>query len=147
MNVDEIYDLLLELELGTPATEALASDGVRGRRGRRSWRSRRPTSLARTDVAETADAAEPSRSTGFGRYRNAALVGAGGLACAAVGALLGGLGGYFTVAPAAAHAHRCHGPGHTAGRRRQRGGLALGCGRARIERRREWPLWPTWRAR
>src|SRR6202035_1360868 len=37
------------------------------------------------------------------RYRNAAMVGAGGLACAAVGAFLGGLGGYFTIAPAAAH--------------------------------------------
>ena len=36
-------------------------------------------------------------------YRNAAMVGAGGLACAAVGAFLGGLGGYFTVNPAAAH--------------------------------------------
>ncbi len=41
---------------------------------------------------------------GLARYRNAAMVGAGGLACAAVGAFLGGLGGYFTVHPAAAHA-------------------------------------------
>ena len=40
---------------------------------------------------------------GLSRYRNAAMVGAGGLACAAVGAFLGGLGGYFTVNPAAAH--------------------------------------------
>jgi len=40
---------------------------------------------------------------GLARYRNAAMVGAGGLACAAVGAFLGGLGGYFTVNPAAAH--------------------------------------------
>ena len=40
---------------------------------------------------------------GLSRYRNAAMVGAGGLACAAVGAFLGGLGGYFTVNPASAH--------------------------------------------
>jgi hypothetical protein len=40
---------------------------------------------------------------GFSRYRNAAMVGAGGLTCAAIGAFLGGLGGYFTVNPAAAH--------------------------------------------
>ena len=48
--------------------------------------------------------AEGEGPRGFARYRNAAMVGAGGLACAAVGALLGGLGGYFTVNPAAAHA-------------------------------------------
>ncbi len=40
---------------------------------------------------------------GRARYRSAAMVGAGGLACAAVGAFLGGLGGSFTVNPAAAH--------------------------------------------
>ena len=40
---------------------------------------------------------------GFARYRTAAVVGAGGVACAAVGALLGGLGGSFSTAPAAAH--------------------------------------------
>ena len=37
------------------------------------------------------------------RDRNAAMVGAGGLACAAAGALLGGIGGSFTIAPAATH--------------------------------------------
>ncbi len=47
--------------------------------------------------------AEGEGPRGLARYRNAAMVGAGGLACAAVGALLGGLGGYFTVNPAAAH--------------------------------------------
>ena len=31
------------------------------------------------------------------------MVGAGGLTCAAIGAFLGGLGGYFTINPAAAH--------------------------------------------
>ncbi len=40
---------------------------------------------------------------GLTRYRNAAMVGAGGLTCAAIGAFLGGLGGYLTVNPAAAH--------------------------------------------
>ena len=40
---------------------------------------------------------------GLARYRNAAMVGAGGLACAAAGALLGGIGGSFTIAPAATH--------------------------------------------
>ncbi len=43
------------------------------------------------------------RPRGFQRYRTAALVGAGGMACATAGAFLGGLGGYFTVSPAAAH--------------------------------------------
>ena len=52
--------------------------------------------------AESADRA-PADLNGLTRYRNAAMVGAGGLACAAVGAFLGGLGGYFTVNPAAAH--------------------------------------------
>jgi hypothetical protein len=47
--------------------------------------------------------AEGEGPTGLARYRNAAMVGAGGLACAAVGAFLGGLGGSFTIAPAAAH--------------------------------------------
>ena len=59
---------------------------------------------AGSDEAGAAGTAPASRLTLFGRYRNAALVGAGGLACAAVGAFMGGLGGYFTVAPAAAHA-------------------------------------------
>ena len=47
--------------------------------------------------------AEGEGPRGLARYRNAAMVGAGGLACAAVGAFLGGLGGYFTISPAAAH--------------------------------------------
>jgi hypothetical protein len=48
--------------------------------------------------------AKPERRAGLARYRSAALVAAGGLACATVGALLGGLGGYFTLSPAGAHA-------------------------------------------
>ncbi len=47
--------------------------------------------------------AEGEGPRGLARYRNAAMVGAGGLACAAVGAFLGGIGGSFTIAPAAAH--------------------------------------------
>ncbi|HEY6427684.1 MAG TPA: hypothetical protein VIX84_10655, partial [Acidimicrobiales bacterium] len=47
--------------------------------------------------------AKPERPAGLARYRTAALVGAGGLACATVGALLGGLGGHFTRSPAGAH--------------------------------------------
>ena len=39
---------------------------------------------------------------GLSRYRSAVMVGAGGLACAGIGAFLGGLGGSFTVNPAAA---------------------------------------------
>jgi hypothetical protein len=46
--------------------------------------------------------AEGEGPRGLARYRNAAMVGAGGLACAAVGAFLGGLGGYFTINPASA---------------------------------------------
>jgi hypothetical protein len=38
------------------------------------------------------------------RLRSIALVASGGLACAAAGAFLGGLGGEFAVTPAAAHA-------------------------------------------
>jgi len=47
--------------------------------------------------------AEGDGPRGLARYRNAAMVGAGGLACAAVGAFLGGIGGSITIAPAAAH--------------------------------------------
>ena len=41
---------------------------------------------------------------GLSRFRTATVVGAGGLACAAIGAFLGGLGGSLTIDPAAAHA-------------------------------------------
>jgi len=39
---------------------------------------------------------------GLARYRTTALISAGGLACAAAGAFLGGLGGYFPVSPSSA---------------------------------------------
>jgi hypothetical protein len=59
----------------------------------------------RTDSRRDARvASRPARAAGLARYRTAALVGAGGMACAAAGALLGGLGGYFTLSPASAHA-------------------------------------------
>jgi hypothetical protein len=110
MNVDEIYDRLLEHELGAPATTAPVPNGAAAR----VHAARTDPGTAGADLeagsmepgppgADAAGAGESSRVTGFGRYRNAALVGAGGLACAAVGAFLGGLGGYFSVAPAAAH--------------------------------------------
>src|SRR5580704_15222120 len=50
-----------------------------------------------------AAAMESEGPRGLARYRNAVMVGAGGLACATVGAFLGGLGGAFTISPAAAH--------------------------------------------
>jgi hypothetical protein len=101
MNVNEIYDLLLEMELGPPAAGTPAGGRAEAVLGGESGGAAVEAGSGEADAAE---AAEPSRLTGFGRYRNAALVGAGGLACAAVGALLGGMGGYFTVAPASAHA-------------------------------------------
>ncbi len=59
---------------------------------------------AHTDPTAVEDApAGAEGPTGFARYRNATLVGAGGLAFAAVGAFLGGLGGYVAVNPVAAH--------------------------------------------
>jgi hypothetical protein len=106
---DQMYDEMLGLEFsargkhargwGAQPAEAVATAVAAGE----------IASHARHAKAESveADAAAPSeheRPTGLARYRNAAIVGAGGLACATVGALLGGLGGYFTVSPAAAHA-------------------------------------------
>ena len=130
MNVDEIYDLLLELELGTPATGTPTPRG----RGRRCERRQREAGT--TEVGTRPRPARPSRTTGFGRYRNAALVGAGGLACAAVGAFLGGLGGYFTVAPAAAHVIGATAQDTPLADAINGGGLPLGRRPARIERRR-----------
>ena len=48
-------------------------------------------------AAAEGTSAESEGPRGLARYRNAAMVGAGGLACAAVGAFLGGLGGSFTI--------------------------------------------------
>ena len=110
MTFDELYDEMLSLEfssrgrhakagtIGDPAAAAatlMAGDVCTGARH------------AKADLVD--EVAEPAaegreRRTGLARYRTAGLVGAGGLACATVGAFLGGLGGYFTVSPAGAHA-------------------------------------------
>jgi hypothetical protein len=79
MSFDEMYDEMLH-------DEFRSSGSSRGKH-------------AAPEVAEE----EHEGPRGLSRYRNAVMVGAGGLGCAAVGALLGGLGGYFTVNPAAAH--------------------------------------------
>ena len=83
-SVDEIYDRLLENELGSSEPEPVLAEE------------------SEPEDVESEDS-EPERPRGLARYRNAALVGAGGLACAAVGGLLGGFGGYFNVSPADAH--------------------------------------------
>jgi hypothetical protein len=92
MSFDETYDEMLHDEFSS--------------RGQHQPKA----AAAEPELAESASrgrhaAAEPAeRPRGFQRYRTAGLVGAGGLACAAAGAFLGGLGGYFTISPAAAHA-------------------------------------------
>ncbi|HEX3795571.1 MAG TPA: hypothetical protein VHV57_13845 [Acidimicrobiales bacterium] len=48
--------------------------------------------------------AAPSEAVQATRTRTIALVASGGIACAVVGALLGGLGGEFGISPASAHA-------------------------------------------
>ncbi len=98
MSFDESYDEMLHDEFssrgkhrakGVGAEPELVESNSRGRHA-----------AAEEAETETEDA-EPPR--GLQRYRTAGLVGAGGLACAAAGAFLGGLGGYFTISPAAAH--------------------------------------------
>jgi hypothetical protein len=73
MGFDELYDNMLHHEFRTPSDDQAVEAESGG-----SWTN-------------------PSRS------RTAALVASGGLACAVVGALLGGLGSEFGVSPAAAH--------------------------------------------
>ncbi len=118
MTFDEMYDEMLRAEFGS-----------RGRHARRTADTGHDAEAApghssevpvhglhvAAGVAPIHEAFEPQAHTvaagqapgaddgprGIARYRNAAMVGAGGLACAAVGAFLGGLGGYFTVNPAA----------------------------------------------
>jgi hypothetical protein len=94
MSFDEMYDEMLHDEFsarGKHQAQAAAAE---------------PELSESTSRGRHAAADEPAaeRPRGFQRYRTAGLVGAGGLACAAAGAFLGGLGGYFTIAPAAAHA-------------------------------------------
>lgn len=120
MGFDQIYDELLHNEFGSggahgaldtrpaavapPALNApvcaapptVAADDVSATPVHRVFRAN--GRHAAEDVPAGGDG-----PTGLSRYRNAAMVGAGGLTCAAVGAFLGGLGGYFTIDPAAAH--------------------------------------------
>ncbi len=97
MSFDELYDEVLEAELrATAAREAAVREPFLQVVPDES------DALGTPGAAEAVVAAAQG-PRGFTRYRNATLVGAGGLACAAVGALMGGLGGYLTVKPAAAH--------------------------------------------
>jgi hypothetical protein len=93
MSFDEMYDEMLHDEFsscGKHEAKAAAAEPELGE----------STSRGRHAAVEEPAAGRPR---GFQRYRTAGLVGAGGLACAAAGAFLGGLGGYFTISPAAAH--------------------------------------------
>ena len=99
---------------------------------RRGGRVRFTTSsrCRRRRPAAVETSAESEGPRGLARYRNAAMVGAGGLACATVGAFLGGLGGAFTISPAAAHPlASATTPDQSAARRR------AGCGRRGIDER------------
>jgi hypothetical protein len=93
MSFDEMYDEMLHGEFssrGKHQAKAVAAE---------------PELTQSASRGRHAAAEEPAteRPRGLQRYRTAGLVGAGGLACAAAGAFLGGLGGYFTISPAAAH--------------------------------------------
>ena len=114
-SLDEMYDEMLRGEFSSRGKHA-AADGDSRRRPRRRRGTRPRRHVAASTRRSTTSSkcrrcrrpprqrrAEGEGPRGLARYRNAAMVGAGGLACAAVGAFLGGLGGYFTIAPAAAH--------------------------------------------
>ena len=132
MGFDQTYDEMLHNEFGSSgatlrrrcrarrrltrsAARACAEVGAERRlHGSPSCRARRshdasvdgspPGLPRRRDPRRRGRAGPMARGRrGLSRYRNAAMVGAGGLTCAAIGAFLGGLGGYFTVNPAAAH--------------------------------------------
>ena len=118
MTVDEIYDRLRMNELGSSGAESeQAEESVSepehltdGEMYDRLLMNELGSSEAEpvlAEVSEPMDAeledTQPERPSGLARYRTAALVGAGGLACAAVGGLLGGVGGYFNISPAEAH--------------------------------------------
>ena len=114
-NLDEMYDEMLRGEFRSrgkhAAPDTAAAAGCAGpparharRRGGRSASQRvRGAGGAAVAPLPWRRHAESEGPRGLARYRNAAMVGAGGLACAAVGAFLGGLGGAFTISPAAAH--------------------------------------------
>ncbi len=107
MSFDEMYDEMLHGEFSShgkhaakAAAETVPVPVVTEARGKHAV-----SEAADVDAAETGEVTEVAeRPRGFQRYRTAALVGAGGMACATAGAFLGGLGGYFAISPAAAHA-------------------------------------------
>ncbi|HEY1416290.1 MAG TPA: hypothetical protein VGF41_00255, partial [Myxococcaceae bacterium] len=111
MSFDETYDEVLRAEFSS--REKQAAPGI----GLVLQEEIRPqgTLVATVDAPIQAESvlsappalvedvtAEGEGPRGLARYRTAAMGGAGGLACAAVGAFLGGLGGHFTVNPASA---------------------------------------------
>ncbi|HWD55870.1 MAG TPA: hypothetical protein VG346_12145 [Acidimicrobiales bacterium] len=96
MSFDEAYDEMLHGEFSSRGKHQAKAAAIAPEPAETAARARH---AAAVEPAPELD--EPPR--GFQRYRTAALVGAGGMACAAAGAFLGGLGGYFTVSPAAAH--------------------------------------------
>jgi hypothetical protein len=94
MSFDQMYDEMLHDEFSSCGKHQAKAAAV----------AAEPELAEGTSRGRHAAAEEPvARPRGFQRYRTAALVGAGGMACAAAGAFLGGLGGYFTISPAAAH--------------------------------------------
>jgi hypothetical protein len=115
MSFDELYDEMLSLEFSSRGRHAKAEDPADPAGAVAAVMAGEVAVHARHAKADALDmvdgSSEPAtadgeheRPSGLARYRTAALVGAGGLACATVGAFLGGLGGYFTVSPAGAHA-------------------------------------------
>jgi hypothetical protein len=107
MSFDDMYDEMLHDEFSSRGKHAAKAAAVETEPAPSPVRGRH-TAVGEADTVEVGAVQEPvteavERPRGFQRYRTAALVGAGGMACAAAGAFLGGLGGYFTVSPAAAH--------------------------------------------
>jgi hypothetical protein len=96
MSFDEMYDEVLHDEFSSAGKHQAKAAPIVAVPAEAVARARHAA------VVEPAVEAD-ERPRGFQRYRTAALVGAGGMACAAAGAFLGGLGGYFTISPAAAH--------------------------------------------
>ena len=96
MSFDEMYDEVLHDEFHSHGKHEAKAAAVEAEPAEVEARARHAAS--EEPALEAAD-----RPRGFQRYRTATLVGAGGMVCAAAGAFLGGLGGYFTVSPAAAH--------------------------------------------
>jgi hypothetical protein len=96
MSFDEMYDEVLHDEFSSHGKHEAKAAPIVAVPAEAVARARH---AAATEPASEVD----ERPRGFQRYRTAAVVGAGGMVCAAAGAFLGGLGGYFTVSPAAAH--------------------------------------------